>query len=424
MTWKIVDLGSRVAIEYMGSKIATLDDFNYSGKRVLIRIDINSPIDNDGRILDITRFKAHVTTLRELIDYKASLILMSHQGRPFSSDYIRLEKHASILSELLGQEVKYVPDVIGPEAKRLVKSLAPGEVVLLDNTRLHAEDAIESSLEDQANSIVARELASMADYYVNDAFAVSHRSQATVVGIPQLLPSAAGRVLEKEVRMLSRAVSVDEKPKVFVLGGAKLKDTIKIIDYLIRSGVADEILTTGLVGLLFLYVAGKNIGEASKIIEKKADDKTLNLARKLIAENPNIRVPIDFLVESNEGVDVVDANHLFGSPKDIGPSTIEYYTYKMSKAKIIVMRGPAGVIEDPRFRRGTRDLVRFALLNTNAFTIFGGGHFNSILSTLPREAQERVGHISTGGGALLYFLSGRILPGLKALSISYEKFKG
>ncbi|MEB3760427.1 MAG: phosphoglycerate kinase [Desulfurococcales archaeon] len=406
----------------MDKTIATIDDLELENRKVLLRIDINSPIGKNGEILDDTRFKAHIGTIRELIERKTSIIILAHQGRPFSTDYTRLKKHAELLSNLLGEEVAYVPDVIGPHAKQVISELKPGEIVLLDNTRLHAEDAIEASLDDQASTILAKELSKQADFYVNDAFAVSHRRQATVIGIPQLIPAAAGRLLEKEIRVLTRAISTDEKPKVFVLGGAKLKDTVRIIEYLIKSGAADEILTTGLVGLLFLMVSGRDVGKATKAIEKKTDEKTMSLARKLIAENVNIRVPLDFISETNEGLDIVPANRIIGAPMDIGPSTIEYYTYKMRRAKIIVMRGPAGVIEDPRFRRGTKELVEYALTRTSAFTIFGGGHFNAILSALPEDAKRRIGHISTGGGALLYFLSGRILPGLEALSISFEKF--
>ncbi len=412
-----------MVVEYGSWNIWTLDDKDVSGKTVLVRIDINSPIDSGGQILDDTRFRAHIPTIRELVEKGGKIVLLAHQGRPFSDDYTRLDKHAELLSKLSGIDVEYIPDIIGPYAKERILGLRDGEVLLLDNTRLHAEDAMQASMEEQAKSILARELASLADIYVNDAFAVSHRSQASVVGIPLLIPGVAGRLMEKEVRVLSRAIRGDEKPKVFVLGGAKIKDTIKIINYLVKNGVADEILTTGLVGLLFLYVSGRGIGEAEKIILKKVDDKTIQLARDLISSYETIRVPLDFVSEIPHGVDVVTASSIVGAPKDIGPSTIEYYSYKLMKARIIVMRGPAGVIEDPRFRRGTRELVISALRNHNAFTIFGGGHFNTILAEIPEELRRRVGHISTGGGALLYFLSGRVLPGLEALGRSFEKFK-
>jgi len=406
-----------LSLTYMGARIRTLDELEVRGKTVLLRIDINSPIGLSGEILDDTRFRAHLPTIRELSEKGAKLVLLAHQGRPFGGDFVRLEKHAALLEKLLGGQVRYVPDVIGPAAKDAVRGLEPGEILLLDNTRLYSEEAKEAPPETLVNTVLARELASMGDVYVNDAFAVSHRSQVTVAGLPRLLPSGAGRLLEREIRSLSRAVNPEEKPKVFVLGGAKLRDSVKIINYLVTSGVADEILTTGLVGLLFLMASGIDIGEAASIVLKKADEKTLTLARKLIAECPCIRVPLDFVAEIDGSTEVVAATSIVGAPKDIGPSTIEYYTFKMREARVIVMRGPAGVIEDPRFRRGTRELVRYALSSTRAFVIFGGGHFNTILQELPPELKARVGHVSTGGGALLYFLSGRILPGLEALMV-------
>lgn len=406
-----------MSLTYMGARIRTLDEINVKGKVVLLRIDINSPIGLNGEILDDTRFRAHVPTITELIESSAKLVLLAHQGRPFSDDFTRLEAHAKLLAKLLGREIRYVPDIIGPAAKRAVEGLGPGEVLLLENTRLYSEETREAPPEALVKTILARELASMGEYYINDAFAVSHRSQVTVAGLPRLLPSAAGRLLEREVRALSRALSKEEKPKVFVLGGAKLKDSVKIIEHLVTSGVADEVLTTGLVGLLFLMASGIDVGDAAKVIAKKADEKTIALARRLLAKYDRIRVPLDFVVEVDGSTEIVAANSIIGAPKDIGPSTIEYYTYKMASARIIVMRGPAGVIEDPRFRRGTRELVRFALERTGAFVIFGGGHFNAILSELPEQLKARVGHISTGGGALLYFLSGRVLPGLEALRV-------
>ncbi len=411
-----------MSLDYRGGRIAVLDEIEPRGKRVLVRIDINSPVDpSTGEILDDTRFRAHIGTIRELMEKGAAIVLMSHQGRPASEDFVRLEKHAVVLSRHLGVEVSYVPDVIGPEAVRMIKALESGRVLLLDNSRIVSEDYVEARPEVHAHGLMVKTLSQTVDYYVNDAFATAHRSQASIVGFPLVLPSAAGRLLEREVRSLSRALSKEEKPKVFVLGGAKLKDTVKVIRNLVESGAADEILTTGLVGLLFLLVSGYRIGEAERIVLKKADEDTISLARKLIASGAPIRTPLDFVSDIDGSIEVVEASSIEGAPKDIGPSTIEYYSWKLKKARVIVMRGPAGVIEDPRFRRGTRELVVRAL-ESGAFTIFGGGHFNVIISSLPRGLRERVGHISTGGGALLYFLAGRELPGLKALAESYERF--
>ncbi len=409
-------------IKYLDKAIGTLDDINVKNKRILVRIDINSPIDpNTGEILDNTRIKAHLQTILDLYQRNASIVLLSHQGRPTGKDFVRLETHGRELQRLLGSRVEYLPDIIGPTALRRIRELKPGEVLLLDNTRILSEDYIEATAEVHSRSIMVKTLASEFDYYVNDAFATAHRSQASIVGFPLVLPSVAGRVMEKEIITLSRIVSKEERPKVFVLGGAKVKDTVKVIDYLVRNKVADEILTTGLVALLFLMVSGMKVGDAEAILGKKVDEDTISTARRLIASGSPIRTPIDFYSEVDGSVELVDYSNIIGSPKDIGPSTIEYYSWKMNNAKIIVMRGPAGVIEDSRFRRGTRELV-FQALNSNAFVVFGGGHFNAILSELPEEYKRRVGHVSTGGGALLYFLAGRRLPALEALAFSYEKF--
>jgi len=405
-----------VAIKYKSNTILTLDDIEVEGRKVLLRVDINSPIDpSTQNILDDTRFRAHAPTIQELAEKGAAVIVMSHQGRPVGDDFVRLERHAEVLSRVTGLEVDYVDDVIGPEARRRISMLRPGQILLLDNTRLISEDYIEAPQEVHAKGIMVRTLAGHADIYVNDAFATVHRSQASIVGFPLVMPAAAGRLLEREVRALSLALSSEEKPKIFVLGGAKLKDTVRVIRHLVESGAADEVLTVGLVGLLFLLVQGVRIGAAEKIVMKKAGQETIDLARKLVARGAPVRVPKDFLAEIDGDVEVVDARNIRGAPKDVGPETIEYYGQLMERARVIVMRGPAGVIEDPRFRSGTRLLVQKAL-ETRAFTIFGGGHFNAILSTLPDTLKRRVGHISTGGGALLYFLAGRELPGLKALA--------
>lgn len=409
-------------IVYHDKEIGTLDDISVEGRKVLVRIDINSPIDpQTGEILDDTRFKSHRETIMNLLENNAAVVLMSHQGRPASGDFIRLEKHAELLSNTIGVEVEYIPDIIGPEALRRIKEHRPGKILLLENTRLVSEDYVQAPPEVHAKGIMVSTLSRHVDYYVNDAFATAHRSQASIVGFPLVIPGVAGRLMEREVRTLSRVLSRDEAPKVFVLGGAKVKDTIKVIRHVVEEGVADEILTTGLVALLFLRVSGVDIGEAEEIVRSKVDEETVETARTLIASGAPIRVPLDFYTEIDGNVELVESSSIMGAPKDIGPSTIEYYSWKLRGAKIIVMRGPAGVAEDPRFRRGTRELVVNAL-SSGAFTIFGGGHFNAILSDLPGGLKRRVGHISTGGGALLYFLANRKLPGLESLARSYEKF--
>ena len=409
---------------YMGKTIASLDDLNLNSSKVLVRVDFNSPISQDGGLLDDTRLRMHVPTIKRLLGEGASVVLMSHQGRPLEGDFTRLRAHAERLSQLLGVEVDYVPDVVGPEAVRRIKALQPGQVLMLDNTRLMSEDYIQAPPERHAESIIVRELAPHFNYYINDAFAVSHRSQATVVGFPLLLPSAGGLLMEKEVRSLSRAVEGGERPRTLVLGGAKLKDAVKLIKSLVANRGVDEVLTTGLVSLLFHMVMGTRLPRSIEaLIEERVGSEDIVEARRLVASGAPIRVPLDYMVEVDGGVEIHPAREVRGAPKDIGPSTIEYYRYKLLKSKVTILRGPAGVIEDPRFRRGTREILR-AALESDAFVILGGGHFNAILGELPQSLVERVDHISSGGGAMIYFLTRKPLPGLEALALSYEKFWG
>ncbi|GBF09574.1 phosphoglycerate kinase [Aeropyrum pernix] len=410
-------------LEYMGGRLATLDDVDVRGKKIIVRFDLNSPVDNGGEILDDSRIAEAAGTLRELCDRGAAVVALSHQGRPLESDFVSLERHASLLSRYSGVEVRFVMDVIGPEALRTVASLRPGEAVLLDNTRIISEDFIEAEGTVHARGIMVTRLSKLANMYVNEAFSASHRSQASIVGFPYVLPSAGGRVLEKEIRSLNRAVSSGERPKVVVLGGAKLKDAVRIVDYLSSSGVADEVLTTGLVGLLFLYARGYRLPrDVTKLLEKKGGEEAIAKARRIVEEGRRVRTPIDFVVEVGDKTYIKPADELTeGVPKDIGPSTVEYFRAKMRIARVIVMRGPAGVIEDPRFRRGTVELVK-AALSSGAYTVFGGGHFRAILRELPEHLRSKVGHLSTGGGALLYYLSGRPLPGVKALVDSARIF--
>jgi phosphoglycerate kinase len=397
-----------------GLEIPTLDDLPPCNK-VLVRIDVNSPVDPEtGEILDTTRFEAHTQTIEELVETSA-VVLMSHQGRPGEPDFTHLERHAEVLSKILGVSVEYVDDVIGPEALRRIKALKKGRILLLDNTRIISEDFIEAPAEVHARGIMVSRLSPLFDCYVNDAFAAAHRSQASIVGFPLRLPSAAGRLMERELRAIARVLDSEERPKVYVLGGAKLKDILAVIENLVKTGEADWILTTGLTALLFLEARGVNLGKAGEALQSRGSRALLERARQLAASTDRILVPRDFLVEKEGSVEVARADNITGTPKDIGPETIEEYSRILREAKLIVMKGPAGVIEDPRFREGTRRLVE-AALSSGAYTLFGGGHFNVIISEMPKEMRERVGHISTAGGALLYMLSGRPMPGLEALA--------
>ncbi len=397
-----------------------MDDVDVKGKKVLLRVDFNSPVRGE-ELLDDSRIRAHIPTIKELLERGASVVVVSHQGRPGEDDFITLEPHAKKLSELLGQTVQFVDDVMGPEARRRIKELKPGEVLLLDNVRFLAEENINAPPEVQANTYLVRRLAKLFDLYVNDAFATAHRSQPSIVGFPMVLPSVMGRVMEKEVKALSKVFNPKDSPKIFVLGGGKVPDTLNIIENLVKNKVADRILTTGLVAELFLVAKGIDLGEKNMaVLEKKGLLGLVPKARKLLLAGAPIETPVDFKTIDEQGnVKVEPAFAVTGLIRDIGPATVKSYGELMKEAKVIVMRGPAGVMEDPRFREGTRELVRIAL-ESGAFTIFGGGHLTAVIKELGME--DRVGHISTGGGALLSFLAGKELPALAALEKSAKKF--
>ncbi|MEB3860371.1 MAG: phosphoglycerate kinase [Desulfurococcales archaeon] len=407
-----------------GYTIASMGDLEARRKRVLLRVDLNSPIDpSTGEILDDSRIKEHASTIRVLLEMGASVAVMSHQGRPLSRDFTRLERHSVLLSKLVGVEVSYVDDVMGPEARRRIRALRPGDVLLLDNSRLHSEDVVEASPEVHASSIMVKTLAPLFDYYVNDAFSACHRSQASIVGFPLALPSAAGRLLEREVGALERATSGPERPKVFILGGAKVGDAVKLVSRLHSTGVADEILTGGLVALAFMAAMGYSMPRAVEraLGEAGANDEVISEARRIIGKGAPVRVPIDFLVSRDGRVEVEPARGLKGAPGDIGPSTLEYYTAKLRKARVAVLRGPMGIIEDERFRRGTVRLLS-ELLERGVYTVIGGGHSNLLLSLLPPRLTKKIGHRSLAGGAMLQYLSGEPMPCLEALSKSFQKY--
>ena len=406
--------------------LPTIDDleekYGLKGSKVLLRIDVNSPIDPEtGRILDDSRIRAHSVTIKDLVERGAAVVLLSHQGRPGEPDFVPLRGHAELIAKHSGVPVEYVDDVIGPAARRRISQLRPGEVLLLDNTRLMSEEIIEAKPERHAKSIFVKRLAPVVNYYINDAFATAHRSQPSIVGFPLLLPSAVGRVMERELKALSRLYSGEERPRVFVLGGGKVHDTLRILEHLHSNKAADRVLTAGLVAELFMVAKGIDIGEANRrILESKGIMALIPRARRLLLRGLPLETPVDFVTLLDGEVRVEPVGSIRGVIRDIGPQTINMYTEIMKEAKLIVLRGPAGVVEDPRFREGSRRLVK-AAVESQAFVIIGGGHLNAIVSELGLESRDNL-HISTGGGALLLFLAGEELPGLTALQLSAQKY--
>jgi len=400
--------------------IPTLDDVNASNKKILLRIDINSPVDKKtGKLLDDSRIKAHAYTVKNLLERDNAIVILSHQGRPGDDDFISLQQHAELLSKYIGTNVEFIEDIIGPYAIEKVKKIEKGQIYLLENVRLVSEELIEAPPAQQAKTFLVRKLSPLFDIYVNDAFAAAHRSQPSLVGFPIVLPSAAGKVMEKEVSALAKIFNPEDSPKIFVLGGGKVSDTLKIIEHLAKNRVADRILTGGLVAELFAAAKGINLGKANmQVLESKGLLSLIPRARKLLLSGAPIEIPVDFVTEKQNGETSEEpANNINGTIKDIGSTTIEIYSSFIKEAKVITMRGPMGIIEDERFRNGTKSLLKSAF-ESPGYVIIGGGHMISMVEK-GIDINENKVHISTGGGALLLFLAGDKLPALEALHLSW-----
>jgi len=401
-------------------KILTMDSFNFSNKYVLVRIDINSPIDPDSKvILDDARFREHAKTIRELIEDEARITLASHQGRPGDPDFTSLNGHADLLSSILGVNVKFIDDVCGPAAREAIRKLNPSEVLLLENVRFQSEELLERKPELQAKTYLVSKLTPLFNYFILDAFATAHRSQPSIVGFPLTLTSCAGRVMEAEVEAL-RKIYEGREGKIFILGGSKVRDSVKIIENLLVNNVAEKILLTGLLALVFLYAKDVKLNDqVIETIKEKGLIGEVSKARELLRKyGEYIKMPIDGAVEVEGGRVEGDIESLKGRIMDIGAKTINLYREEIRNAKIIIIRGPAGVIEKDEFRVGSEEIVREAI-KSGAYIIFGGGHMRAVVDNITTSFN---GHMSTGGGALLTFLSGEPLPGLEALAASAQKY--
>jgi len=405
-------------------KFLTLDDVDVKGKTVLVRVDFNSPVDPETKkLLDDTRIRAHgETTLKELTEKGAKVIVLAHQGRPGDPDFIPLKQHAERLGEILGKPVKYVDDLYGEKAKQAIKELNDGEILVLENTRTYPEERKSKPPEEHAKSEFIRALAPLADLFVNDAFSAAHRSHASVVGFTAVLPSVAGRIMERELKALTRVLESPEKPCVFILGGAKADDSLKISQYVLKNGIADYVLTGGITGHLFLAATGIDLGKPNMDLLKKQDVLELIPGiKELMTEYPGkIKVPVDVAVEvegKREELSVRDLpteHPIF----DIGTETIKEYGRIIKEAKTVVISGPPGVYEKEEFMKGTRGVLE-AVADSEAFSLVGGGHTVAAVHEL--GLNDRMSYISTAGGALIEFLMGSKLPAVVALEEAAKK---
>lgn len=408
----------------MVEKFYTIDDFDVEDKTVLLRIDINSPVDpNTGSILDDTRMRLHSKTITELSRKGARVILLAHQSRPGKKDFTTLRQHSDVLSRILRRKVKYVDSIFSTPAKLAIHNLRPGEILLLENARFFSEESLKRPLEQQAQSMIVRELSPLIDYFINDAFAAAHRGQVSLVGFTLNTPSAAGRVMEHELNIIQSTLDNVESPCVFALGGMKADDSIKVCENVCENGTADYVLTSGLVANIFLVAAGYDIGQQNmNLIKSQGYCNMIDKCRELLEKYPSqIIYPKDVAVEiDGERVDV-SINEIPDYPiYDIGKETSANFAKLIMKAKTIFANGPAGVFEDPKFSIGTEDIIN-AIASSEGYSIIGGGHIGA--ATVSMGYENKVDHVSSGGGACINLLAGKKLDAVEALIANKNKFE-
>lgn len=390
----------------------TLDDVKTSGRTVFVRVDMNSPLDPSGKkILDDTRIRMTRETLERLKD--AKVVVGSHQGRPGDEDFTSLEAHARLLQKYVSQPVKFVEDVIGPEARNQTKSLRVGEILVLDNLRLCSEENVSAPPDVLEKTIMVQRLAGLLDVYVNDAFATAHRLQASIVGLPRVVQAVAGKLMAKELEALKQAYHDPRRPSVYVLGGAKAEDKLLIIENILGARKADRVLVGGVVANVFLRASGVDFGEAeNRKLEKSP--ALLEKARAILSKyKDKIILPTDLaVVRDGKRLDISLRQVKGEGVRDIGKETASEYAKVIKGAKTVVSSGPLGVFEEKEFDLGSKTVLE-AMAGQDAFTVVGGGHMGSYASMLGLD--QRLSHVSTAGGAMLTFLAGEELPGVRAL---------
>ncbi|NJD54707.1 MAG: phosphoglycerate kinase [Candidatus Methanoperedens sp.] len=399
----------------------TIDDIDTKRKTVLCRLDLNSPMDPNGIILDDSRFRSHHITLKELEDSK--VVILSHQSRPGKSDFTTMEPHARLLSKLMKRNINYIDDIFGSHAIDTIKKMGKGDIILLENTRFYSEESIERAPKDHKRTHMVRRLAAVCDIFLNDAFSVSHRSHLSVTGFTESLPSIAGRIMEKEIDSLNKGLSCSERPCVYVLGGTKVDDSIKVTKNVLERGCADRVLVTGVVANVFLAASGVNIGDANiGFIDKQGYLPQIDIAKSLLKRFPeNIGLPVDVALNKND--ERIEEKISKLRPElpihDIGIETMVRFSREISNARTVVMNGPAGVFENEPFALGTRELIKAG--SKSGFSVIGGGHIAAAAEQM--GISGKFSHVSTGGGACIDFLAGEKLPGIEALRDAARKYR-
>lgn len=400
------------------AKFLTLDDVDVGDKVVLVRVDFNSPVDPQSKkVLDDTRIRAHgERTIKELVQKRAKVVVLAHQGRSGDPDFIPLMQHAEILGKIIDKPVKYVEDVFGDRAQKAIRELKSGEVLVLENVRTFTAETSKGTPKDHAKTEMVQKLAPLANLFVNDAFAAAHRAHVSMVGFTAVLPSIAGRIMERELKSLGRVAENPEKPCIYILGGAKADDSLKISKYVLENKIADYVLTGGVVGQLFLAARGIDLGKPNmKFLEERNLMDLMPGIKQLLTKYPDkTKVPLDVAIEVNKKRKEISIGELpTGYPMfDIGAKTVKEYGKIIRKAKSIVISGPMGVYENSEFVFGTRKVFE-EIASSKAFSLVGGGHTIGAVEQL--GLANKMSYISTAGGALIEYLMGEKLPGVVAL---------
>ena len=410
----------------MGS-VLTLADAGFAGKRVLLRVDVNSPLHPETKaFLDDSRLRGILPTLQRLASSR--VIILAHQSRPGKIDFTNMYAHSDLLSRLLGRSITFVPDVCGEIAQEAIRNMAPGDMLFLNNVRGHEDEMgmKKATFEQLHESEIVQNLAPLVDAYVNDAFAASHRNSPSLSGFSKALPCFAGELMAKEVKALKMATESPPKPYTAVLGGVKCDDTLEIALNLCERGVADTIVFVGAVGNLMLWAAGHNIGEGNEAFLRKelgdVFDSTMAMAHTLLdTHKERLLLPIDVAAEiDGKRVDLsLEDLPPSGPLFDIGLSTCMKIREHIIDAGCVLWNGPAGLFEKDPFAFGTIEILN-QCCESNGFVIVGGGHTSTLVNE--KKVVDLVDHNSTGGGACLNMLAGRRMPVIEALEASAEHF--
>ena len=409
------------------ARVLNLRNFNVESKTVLVRVDINSPLQpNSQEFLDDTRIRAIVPTLNLLT--KSKVVILAHQSRPGKKDFTNTLGHSRELGRVLGRNVKWVDDIHGERAMKAIEELNDGEILMLNNVRMDPEEvSVKGDFERMAETKIIQRLSSVVDIFVNDAFACAHRNTPSIVGFTHTLPCVAGELMKREIDALDLALETPARPCIAVVGGIKVEDSISIADNMLRKGIADQIWPTGGVANLLIEYAGTDIGQANHdfLVNElgEAYHKTVETAKGMLNDFPEkIMLPSDLAanVEDNRVDLSVESLPIDAPIFDIGINSTMALSVAIKQAGTIILNGPAGVFELTDFAFGTIEMLN-ACAESNGYVVVGGGHTATLI--MKRGLSGKIGHLSTGGGACLNYLAGRLLPGVASLEYSAEKFK-